>query len=480
MEMAQALKPLGVRPITGAEITLDDGSPPYAALSDRTGYTNLCRVITAAHWPTRRWAREGLGEPVAQVYRGDAACAGPARRRAERHARGRESATPRGWSACRLRARRRGGRAGRARRAPGAAAVARRLLAAFGPDRFRIELQRPYWRHESASRKLLAELAERLGCRRRHRQRRALPRGARAHPVAGRHGRGTPGRHARRDRAASSRQLVACAGAAGADGPALPRTPDAVAESARLAELLPSFDLTEDSATATPARRTPTPTASWPSCAALASRSAGPRGGDAAARLEEELRVIRHLRLSGFFLLHRDMLELAREVALEVRGPESARGCCRPGAARLERLLDRLLPHRPLAHRPDPERVLPGALPQRGADRAARHRPRLPARHPRRADPARARPLRARPLCVGGRLLHFRGPQRGARLQGARPAAGRDRAASAGGRPLEGAQRHRGRPARSRSPLAALGRAGEVARDAWGLPRHQSQHPAAW
>ena len=44
---------------------------------------------------------------------------------------------------------------------------------------------------------------------------------------------------------------------------------------------------------------------------------------EAAARLDEELRVIRHLGLSGFFLLHRDMLELAREVAAEVRGPES-------------------------------------------------------------------------------------------------------------------------------------------------------------
>ena len=38
--------------------------------------------------------------------------------------------------------------------------------------------------------------------------------------------------------------------------------------------------------------------------------------------------------LSGFFLLHRDLLELAREVALEVRGPASARAVCRPAAGR--------------------------------------------------------------------------------------------------------------------------------------------------
>ena len=44
--------------------------------------------------------------------------------------------------------------------------------------------------------------------------------------------------------------------------------------------------------------------------------------------------MIRHLGLSGFFLLHRDMLELAREVALEVRGPESARRLLPPGRGR--------------------------------------------------------------------------------------------------------------------------------------------------
>ena len=43
--------------------------------------------------------------------------------------------------------------------------------------------------------------------------------------------------------------------------------------------------------------------------------------------------MIRKLGLSGFFLLHHDMLELAREVAAEVRGRElGARACCRPGA----------------------------------------------------------------------------------------------------------------------------------------------------
>ena len=42
--------------------------------------------------------------------------------------------------------------------------------------------------------------------------------------------------------------------------------------------------------------------------------------------------MIRELGLSGFFLLHHDLLELAREVAAEVRGDSAVRACCRPGA----------------------------------------------------------------------------------------------------------------------------------------------------
>ena len=56
-----------------------------------------------------------------------------------------------------------------------------------------------------------------------------------------------------------------------------------------------------------------------------------PRRAEAERRLEEELALIRELRLSGFFLLHQDMLELAREVAAEVRGPDSARRLLPPG-----------------------------------------------------------------------------------------------------------------------------------------------------
>ena len=44
--------------------------------------------------------------------------------------------------------------------------------------------------------------------------------------------------------------------------------------------------------------------------------------------------MIGELGLAGFFLLHHDMLELAREVALEVRGPDSVRALLAPGRGR--------------------------------------------------------------------------------------------------------------------------------------------------
>ena len=63
MEHAQALKPLGLRPITGAELTLEDGSHLTLLCETRQGYSNLCRLITKAYEHTRKWSRLGLATP---------------------------------------------------------------------------------------------------------------------------------------------------------------------------------------------------------------------------------------------------------------------------------------------------------------------------------------------------------------------------------------------------------------------------------
>ena len=113
--------------------------------------------------------------------------------------------------------------------------------------------------------------------------------------------------------------------------------PEAVAETAAMAERL-RFDLTSDLGYRYPGAED---AAAMRKLSELCQarlheryKGAGEVRAGAAARLEQELRIIERLGLPGFFLLHHDMLELAREVALEVRGPDSVRGLLPPGRGR--------------------------------------------------------------------------------------------------------------------------------------------------
>ena len=58
LEFAHAAKTFGVRPITGAEVTLADGSHVTLLVRTAAGYANLCRLLTAAHRHTRLPGRE--------------------------------------------------------------------------------------------------------------------------------------------------------------------------------------------------------------------------------------------------------------------------------------------------------------------------------------------------------------------------------------------------------------------------------------
>src|SRR3954452_15577931 len=332
MELAQAAGPLGIRPITGAEVTLHDGSHLTLLCESKEGYSNLCRLLTVAHRHTRAWSRErdprsGVG---GQVRRQDPIDEEPAvsLEDVERHAAGLVC-----LSGCA-----RDGTVARRVEAGAyaeAARTAERLKSAFDSERFRLELQRPFWRHDRRRNRLLAELGERLG----------VPRVATGnvhihHPsrarlqdavVAGRLG-GTldetePSRRGNGSHTLAPPERMA---------ERFAEHPDAVEESGRLAERL-RFDLTQDLGYRYPGSEDPTADRRLAELCGhrLGERYAGrgPRS-KAEARLEEELRVIRHLGLSGFFLLHRDMLELAREVAVEVRGPDSARSVLPPGRGR--------------------------------------------------------------------------------------------------------------------------------------------------
>ncbi len=335
MEMAQALRPLGVRHITGAEVTIDDGSHLTLLCETREGYTNLCRLLTAAHWPTRRWAREGWSDPTAQVIRGVRPGQDPLDREPAVSLEDVERLS--GGLVCLSGCAGSGAVAARVEAGdhPGAAGVARRLLRAFGRERFRIELQRPFWRHDRRRNRLLGELAERLGVpcvatgnvHAHDRERIALQDAMVAVRLGATLDETEPRRRGNSSHVLSPPERMA---------ERFREHPGAVEESGRLAERL-RFDLTADLGYRYPGSEDPEADSNLAElCRAVFEErySGRRRREEALARLEEELRVIRGLKLSGFFLLHRDMLELAREVAAEVRRPESARGLLPPGRGR--------------------------------------------------------------------------------------------------------------------------------------------------
>ncbi len=318
MEFAQACKGLGVHPIVGAELTLAGGAHLTLLVESQAGYRNLCRLLTAAHSHTRDASGRAPGEPWVALEQ------------VEERAEG---------LICLSGCARDGVLAGPWERgdAPAGAALGRRLLAAFGGERFRVELQRPFWRRDRARNRWLATLAERLGvpcvatgdvhC---HDSARAQLQDA---LVAV--GLGTTLEACEPQRRGNSHAVLVA--------PAemverFAEYPDAVAETVRLAERL-HFDLTDELGYRYPGSEDPGAGRKLAEICRvrLAERYAeqgAARQAEAAQRLEDELRTICKLGLSGFFLLHRELLELAREVALQVRGPDSARAILPPGRGR--------------------------------------------------------------------------------------------------------------------------------------------------
>jgi error-prone DNA polymerase len=322
MELADACKGLGMRAISGAEVTVRLGdTPPRDAhltllVEDASGYRNLCRLLTAAHSHTRDSSQRSAGQPWVALEQ------------VKEHAAGLVCLSGCAGEGAVARAFERGELAAGADRA-------RQLLAAFGRDRFRIELQRPYWRRDRARNRWLAGLAGRLGVPsvatgnvHSHTLRRAHLQDA---FVAVRLGMSLEESESRRrgnpTSALASPEAMAARFA---------EHPDAVIETLRLAERL-QFDLRAELGYRYPREGEPGVDRELAEVcrSLLAERYAGSsHRREAGTQLEEELQTIRALGLSGFFLLHRDLLELAREVAVEVRGPDSARAILPPGRGR--------------------------------------------------------------------------------------------------------------------------------------------------
>src|SRR4051812_11425935 len=320
MELAQAAKPLGIKPITGAEMTLDDGHHLTLLCESAAGYHNLCLLITEAHRGTREWSPSGTAKPATQPT--------VSLEHVERYADG---------LVCLSGCAREGAVGGRVERGDfaGAAAVAKRLKAAFGPDRLRIELQRPFAKGDRRRNRHLAQLAERLqvpsvatGNVHAHSKDRIPLQDAfvavRLHTTLDE---SEPARRGNSSHVLAPPEAMARRFA---------DHPEAVHESGRLAERL-AFDLTSDLGYQYPGAEDDQADRKLAEICkhVIADRYAGRATlARAHARLDEELKLIRTLGLSGFFLLHRDLLELAREVAVEVRGPSSARAVLPPGRGR--------------------------------------------------------------------------------------------------------------------------------------------------
>ncbi len=337
MELAQSAAGCGIRAIHGAELDVvlepaaaatgpghDPQSTPQGGtgghitllVRDERGWSNLCRILTLAHAHTREGSAARVrGEPsigldlLAEHAEGLVCLTGCA----ERSVIGGEKPQQ----------------------------AIDRLREGFAAEDLYVELQRPYLRHDRARNRAFAELARRAGLRcvasgnvHAHDACRAELQDAfvaiRNHTTLDA---SEPLRRGNRSHVMSTPRAMASRFA---------DHPEAVAETLRLADRL-RFDLTRDLGYRYPgAEEEAAPRLLAELCRTRLQERYGPGAPpqartlhrEATERLEEELGVIGRLGLAGFFLLHHEMLELAREVALEVRGPDSVRALLAPGRGR--------------------------------------------------------------------------------------------------------------------------------------------------
>ena len=314
LPFAHAAQGAGLQAITGCELTVDVGQEQrhlVLLVESRVGYTNLCRLITAAHAGTRAG-----GGAVARPPSVALECV-------LMHAEGLSCLT-----GCPER--------GVLHSDDPVVARSRRdqLLEAFG-ERLAVELQRPF--RQGAERRL--RTFERLA------RERGLPLVATndVHLPLRRRGPLQDVLVAIREHAT----LDACTALLRGNREHVLKTPvemaalfadlpEAIAETRRIAERC-SFDLTQSLGYRPPEREADSDRALKELCERhLDDRypRSSPWRQEAGERLTTELGLIRRHRLAGFFLLHREILELAREVALGVRGADAARNVLPPGRGR--------------------------------------------------------------------------------------------------------------------------------------------------
>ncbi len=300
MIFAQTAKQVGLQAITGAEMTLLDGSHITLLAETPSGYSNLCRLVTEAHL-----SREDRHDPrlafrsLEQLADGLIVMSGC-----------RTGLLPRvlaqqGFTAARR--------------------LAERCRTTFGRDNFLVELQRNHVRGDRALSQALCNIADSVGLQvvatgdvHYHRQELYKVHDA---LTAIRHRTTLDASH--EQRFPNSEFYLR----APRDVAALFRDrPDAIANTVEIAERCKSFDLTADLGYSFPdfrgAGHQTAPRALAEFCNTKLEEyypSGSEHRAEAVSRLEQELRLIELHGLCGFFLLYRELLELAHEVAADVR-----------------------------------------------------------------------------------------------------------------------------------------------------------------
>ena len=333
MEFTRAARAANIAPITGAELTLTDGSHLTLLVETVAGYRNLCRLITAAYaGPNLPPSDESTSfSPPRAVWKQDDA-------RQPRldpvllaeHAQGLILLT-----GCRRGAL---SRLVDAQRWPEARHALNRYVEWFGPRNVAVELQHNLvfgdTRRVAALTRLAADAQlptvatgnvhyHRRG---RHRLQDVL--------VAIRHRTTLDGCH--RERLPNTEFYLRSPQEAAAR---FADFPEAIQTTAALAERCASFDLARDLSYLfprypTPPGRTPDDVLAEVCYAELRQRYPAKDWPAAEGRLQEELTLIVGHGLSGFFLLYRDLLELARDVSVEIRGPAGYAATLPPGRGR--------------------------------------------------------------------------------------------------------------------------------------------------
>ncbi len=333
MEFAQAARAAGITPITGAEITLDDGSHLTLLAESRIGYGNLCRLLTdSKHGRPPAPVRIPVGEHLVcsggedkllpYVDTDGVADGTLGTTSLDDYAAGlilltgcRESQLARAVDEDRLR---------------DAETILATYIDWFGRENVVVELQQNFVFGDTQRIARLVTLANRLGVlyaatgnvhyhqQDRHRLQDVLV------AIANRATLDTSHRERRPNAQFHLRTPEEMATIFAA-------WPNAIRTTEMIARRCAAFDLTRDLHYTFPDYETGTgetadaflARTSWEAFGERYANTALPKIEKARAQLQEELRLIKRHGLAGFFLLYRDLLNLARDVAAEIRGREA-------------------------------------------------------------------------------------------------------------------------------------------------------------